>query len=117
MRYLRLFAVTIAVMLMASGCQGAYDKEAFDDDAIIIDVRNLEEFNSGHIPGALILPLPQLAEEIAHLVPDLDQPIILYCRSGNRSNQALDILTSMGYTNVHDMGGIYNWTGEIVTNP
>ena len=117
MRYLRLFAAIVAAMLIISGCQSNYDEAAFDDDAIIIDVRSLEEFNSGHISGAILLPLPRLAEEIIYLVPDLERPVILYCRSGNRSGQALDILTNMGYTNVYNLGGILDWTGEIVTNP
>jgi len=87
---------------------------AINADAIIIDVREQYEFLQGHIPGAILLPLDQLEEEISLLVPDLDQIIYLYCRSGRRSSLAANILAEIGYTAVFDLGGVNDWRGEIV---
>jgi len=107
-----MFAAVLAAIII-TGCVSPADATTTDNDAIFLDVRTQEEFNSGHIPGAVLLPLDQI-EEIINLIPNLDQPISIYCRSGNRSNTALGILIAMGYTNVTDIGGILDWTGEIV---
>ena len=88
---------------------------ADEDGYIILDVRTAQEFASGHIPGAMLLPNEDIGtEEIAQL-PDKSQLILVYCRSGNRSKQAADKLVRLGYTNIVEFGGINSWPGEIVT--
>lgn len=95
--------------------QEAVDMMADEDGCIILDVRTAQEFASGHIPGAMLLPNEDIGtEEIAQL-PDKSQLILVYCRSGNRSKQAADKLVRLGYTNIVEFGGINSWPGEIVT--
>ena len=85
------------------------------DDAVILDVRTLEEYASGHIPGAICIPNETIYKERPEELPDLDQIILVYCRSGNRSKRSARMLYEMGYTNVYEFGGINDWDGEIVT--
>lgn len=82
---------------------------------VILDVRTAQEFASGHIPGAVLLPNETIGTEDIPLLPDKDQLILVYCRSGNRSKQAAEKLAQLGYTNIVEFGGINSWTGEIVT--
>lgn len=82
-------------------------------DVIILDVRTLEEFNTGYIPNAVSLPIDELADAVTIMIPNKEQIILIYCRSGNRSADAADILVALGYINVYDFGGILDWTGEI----
>jgi len=84
-----------------------------NENAIVLDVRNPEEFQSGHIPGAILLPHNLIREQARYLLPDYNQTILIYCRSGNRSNMAALVLTELGYTAVYDFGGIVDWHGEI----
>ena len=86
------------------------------DDIIILDVRTQEEFNEGHILGAILIPNETILDEQPELLPDLDAEILIYCRSGNRSAQAANKLIAMGYTDVVDFGGIIDWPYEIVTD-
>ena len=79
---------------------------------IVVDVRSLEEYNEGHIPGAIVIPNESIGTEQPKELPDLEQVILVYCRSGNRSRQASQKLADMGYTNVYEFGGIKDWTGE-----
>ena len=86
-----------------------------EENYIILDVRTHEEFAAGHIPGAIVVPNETIGtEEIAQL-PDKDQLIMVYCRSGNRSKQASDKLVKLGYTNIIEFGGIIDWPGETVS--
>jgi rhodanese-related sulfurtransferase len=85
------------------------------DELIILDVRTQEEFNAGHIAGAILVPNETIIDEQPELLPDLDAEILVYCRSGNRSGQAANKLLAMGYTNVIDFGGIIDWPYEVVT--
>ena len=86
-----------------------------DGTQIIVDVRTQEEYDSGHIPGAICIPNESIGTEHPEELPDLDQVILVYCRSGNRSKQAAQNLFDMGYINVYEFGGINDWTGEVVT--
>ena len=86
-----------------------------DDGHVIVDVRKPDEFAAGHIPEAICVPNETIESEQPEELPDLDQVILIYCRSGNRSKQAAQKLFDMGYTNVYEFGGIIDWTGEIVT--
>ena len=85
---------------------------ANNDGHVIVDVRSQEEYNEGHIPGAIVIPNESIGTEQPKELPDLDQVILVYCRSGNRSRQASQKLADMGYTNVYEFGGIKDWTGE-----
>lgn len=86
-----------------------------EENYVILDVRTAQEFASGHIPGAALLPNETIGTEDIPLLPDQDQLILVYCRSGNRSKQAAEKLAQLGYTNIVEFGGINSWTGEIVT--
>ena len=86
-----------------------------DDGHVIVDVRREDEYAAGHIPGAILVPNESIGTERPKELPDLDQIILVYCRSGNRSKQASQKLADMGYVNVYEFGGITDWTGEIVT--
>lgn len=85
-----------------------------DDGHIIVDVRRQDEYNAGHIPGAVLIPNESIGTEKPEVLPDLNQIILVYCRTGNRSKQAAEKLSRIGYTNIYEFGGINNWTGEIV---
>ncbi|MDO4805367.1 MAG: rhodanese-like domain-containing protein [Lachnospiraceae bacterium] len=93
----------------------AKEMMAKEDDHVIVDVRRQDEFDAGHIPGAILIPNESIGTEQPKELPDLDQIILIYCRSGNRSKQASEKLADMGYTNIYEFGGINDWTGEIVT--
>lgn len=88
---------------------------AEEENYIILDVRTESEFASGHIPGAILIPNETIGTEEIVQLPDKDQLILVYCRSGNRSKQAADKLARLGYTNIVEFGGINSWPGEIVT--
>ena len=81
---------------------------------IILDVRTPEEYNDGHIPGARNIANEAIGSEQIPELPDKDQLILVYCRSGNRSKQASEKLAALGYTNVVEFGGINSWPGETV---
>ena len=82
---------------------------------IILDVRTPEEFTDKHIPGAINIPNETISTEEIPELPDKDQLILAYCRSGNRSKQASEKLAALGYTNIVEFGGINDWPGETVT--
>lgn len=83
--------------------------------AIILDVRRPDEYQAGHIPGAINIPNETIGREELPQLPDKDQTILVYCRSGNRSKQASEKLAALGYTQVLEFGGILDWTGQVVT--
>ena len=85
-----------------------------DDGHIIVDVRRQDEYDEGHIPGAVLIPNESITDKQPEELPDLDQIILVYCRSGRRSKEASQKLANIGYTNVYEFGGINTWTGEIV---
>ena len=82
---------------------------------IILDVRTPEEFAEKHIPGAINIPNETIGTDEIPELPDKDQLILVYCRSGNRSKQASEKLVALGYTNIVEFGGINDWPGETVT--
>ena len=86
-----------------------------DDGHVVVDVRRQDEYDAGHIPGAILIPNESIETERPKALPDLDQIILIYCRSGNRSKQAAQKLADMGYNRLYEFGGINTWTGEIVT--
>ena len=89
---------------------------AQESNYIILDVRRADEFAAGHIPNAINVANEDIGtDEIAEL-PDKDQLIMVYCRSGRRSKEASEKLLKLGYTNIVEFGGILDWKGEIVTD-
>lgn len=86
-----------------------------DDGHIILDVRRADEYEAGHIPGAICLPNEEIGAEPPGLLPDKEQIILVYCRSGRRSKEAAQKLFDMGYTAVFEFGGIKDWTGDTVS--
>ena len=82
---------------------------------IILDVRTPEEFAERHIPDAINIPNEVIGKEDIAELPDKEQMILVYCRSGNRSKQASEKLAALGYTNVYEFGGIIDWTGDTVS--
>ena len=83
------------------------------EDYVILDVRTSEEFAEKHIVGAVNIPNESIGNGPIAELPDLDQLILVYCRSGNRSKQACEKMVKLGYTNVYEFGGIIDWTGEV----
>ena len=73
---------------------------------IILDVRERDEYAAGHIPGAILIPYTQIEEKADEMLPDKDQLILVYCRSGRRSKIAAEALVKLGYTNIKEFGGI-----------
>ena len=95
---------------------GAEAKALMDSQSgyIIIDARTQEEYAQGHIPEAILIPEYEIADRAEKELPDKDQLILVYCRSGRRSKIAAEELVKLGYTNVKDFGGIIDWEYEIV---
>ena len=90
-------------------------KEIMDteDDYVILDARTQAEYDEGHIPGAILIPHDTVATAAEDALPDKDQLILVYCRSGNRSKQVSQALVDLGYTNVVEFGGINSWPYEV----
>lgn len=86
---------------------------AESEDRIILDVRTKEEYAEGHIPGAICVPNETIGTEMPKELPDKEQLILVYCRSGNRSKKAAEKLVKIGYTNIKEFGGIITWNGYI----
>ena len=84
-----------------------------EEGYIILDVRTQEEYDQGHIPGAILIPNTEIEARAEKELPDKDQLILVYCRSGNRSKKAAEILVELGYTNIKEFGGIIDWPYEV----
>ena len=125
----KVIPALVLLSLMLTGCAspapqaGAYRQvtmqeavemmEAEEEGYIILDVRTEQEFASGHIPGATLLPNESIGTEDPDCLPDKDQLILVYCRSGNRSKTASAALAELGYTGIYEFGGINTWPYEI----
>ena len=83
------------------------------EEHIILDTREKDEFDEGHIPGAILIPYTEIENKAIELIPDKDKLILVYCRSGRRSKIAAEALSKLGYTNVKEFGGIIDWTGAL----
>ena len=84
------------------------------EEHIILDTREQDEFDSGHIPGAILIPYTEIENKAEEMLPDKDKLILVYCRSGRRSKIAAESLAKLGYTNIKEFGGIIDWLYEIV---
>ena len=122
----RIVILLSALLLVLTGCggnsaDGSYQqitqeeaKEMMDtQEVIILDVREQDEYDSGHIPGAVLLPVGSIDETTAaEVIPEKDSTVLVYCRSGNRSKTASSTLADLGYTNIYEFGGINTWPYE-----
>ncbi len=86
-----------------------------NEDVIIVDVRTEEEFEEQHIEGAILIPDYEIEELAEEKLPDKDATILIYCRTGRRSENASRALIEMGYTSVYDFGGIVDWEYDIIS--
>ena len=84
-----------------------------EEGYIILDVRTQEEYDQGHIPGAIVISHEEIAEQAEDVLTDKDQMILVYCRSGRRSKIAAEALVELGYTNIKEFGGIIDWPYEV----
>ena len=124
----RLFILLLTLILL-TGCAarpsaGTYRQITAEEAAnlmesetgyIVLDVRTPEEYAGRHIPGAINVPNETIGSTASEQLPDREQLILIYCRSGNRSKQAADKLVALGYTNIVEFGGISSWSGETVS--
>ena len=90
-------------------------KEIMDREEgyVILDTRAQEEYDEGHIPGAILIPHDEILQKAESLLTDKDQLILVYCRSGRRSKLAAEDLQKLGYTNIKEFGGIIDWPYEV----
>lgn len=123
-----VLSLTIALILMA-GCSKKEDKSTYTKisaeeakkmmdekgEIIILDVRTEEEYQEGHIDGAILIPDNEIIETAESILTDKSATILVYCRSGRRSANASKELSELGYTNIYDFGGINNWKYDVVT--
>ena len=91
-------------------------KEIMDNEEnyVILDVRTLDEYNSGHIKNAILIPNDEIKQKAETILKDKNQLILVYCRSGRRSSSAAKTLAKLGYKNVKNFGGIIDWPYDIV---
>ena len=122
----RIVILLSPLLLLLTGCGGntsdsSYEqitqeaaKEMMDtQEVIILDVREQDEYDSGHIPSAVLLPVGMIDEDTAaKVIPEKDSTVLVYCRSGNRSKTASAALADLGYTNIYEFGGINTWPYE-----
>ena len=122
----RMLLLLFSLLLLLTGCSGnmtdsSYQqitqeeaKEMMDtQNVVILDVREQNEYDGGHIPGAVLLPVGTIDEaSAAEVIPDKDSTVLVYCRSGNRSKTASSKLAELGYTNIYEFGGINTWPYE-----
>ena len=125
----RLLPLLLTFLLLLTGCGAAGGtaetgyrqisqeeaKEMMDtQDVLILDVREQDGYDSGHIPGAVLLPVGTITEDsAAEIIPEKDTTVLVYCRSGNRSKTAAQALAELGYTDVCEFGGISTWPYEV----
>ena len=84
-----------------------------EEGYIILDARTQEEYDEGHIPGAIVISHEEITEKVEEVLTDKDQLILVYCRSGRRSKIAAEALVELGYTNIKEFGGIIDWPYEV----
>ena len=129
MKRLINYAVTLLVAALLTACSGENEKApAYEQitaeqaktimdtekDYVIIDARTEEEFAAGHIENAILIPEYEIKDRAEKELPDKEQLILVYCRSGRRSKIASEELVKLGYTNVKEFGGIIDWPYEVV---
>jgi rhodanese-related sulfurtransferase len=123
MKYILMIALVIGglFMFMQNGnanqtmkYEELQNKLNAQENFVLLDVRTQEEFDAGHIAGAILLPYDEINLKAATVLPEKEKEIVLYCRSGRRSAIAKKALVELGYKDVEDFGGINRWKGELV---
>ncbi len=123
----RMISLVAAILLVLCGCGGTKVENTYQQisqeeaknrmdtsNVIVLDVREQEEYDTGHIPGAVLLPVGTICEDTAAaVIPEKDSEVLVYCRSGNRSKTASQALADLGYTHVFEFGGINTWPYEV----
>ena len=116
-----IFACLLAVF-WTTGCGNNYNHISIEEavnimqtetNYLIVDVRTKEEYDKKHIKNAILVPIADIREGKLDLLPDKEQILLIYCRTGRRAEDAASLLASRGYTNVYEFGGIVNWTGDV----
>ena len=128
MKRVYIWILLVLMLLTACGQDKGNDQEAVyvnitaqeakkimdsQEGYILLDVRTQEEYDQGHIPGAIVVPDTEIEARAEEVLPDKDQLILVYCRSGRRSKNAAQILVELGYTNIKEFGGIIDWPYEV----
>ena len=118
----KLFSIILSLFALVGCSSNTFEQmemnegiEAFrnDSSSILIDVRRVDEFNSGHVPGAINIVNEEIDESVTEVLKDKSQTIYVYCRSGRRSKEASHKLVDLGYKNIIEIGGILDYKGEI----
>ena len=123
----RIFPLMLAMLFVLTGCGGTAAENTYQQitqeeaknmmdtqEAIVLDVREQDEFDTGHIPGAVLLPVGTITKDTADaVIPELDSVVLVYCRRGNRSKKASQALVDLGYTGIYEFGGINTWPYEV----
>ena len=123
----RILALIAAILLVLTGCGGTAMENTYQQitqeeakdmmdagDVVVLDVREQSEFDAGHIPGAVLLPVGTITKDTAAaVIPEPDTVVLVYCRSGNRSKTASRALVKLGYTNIYEFGGINDWPYDV----
>ncbi len=125
MKYFLVIALSVVLIIVLVSCRskGSYTHISQEEAArimaeesgfVIVDVREPDEYADGHIKGAINVPLSTIGDTKPAALPDLEQRLLVYCRSGVRSKNASGKLSKLGYKNILEFGGIMTWKGEIV---
>ena len=125
----RIFAIFLTMLLLSACEQRAENsqevgyvnitaeeaKKIMDTQVgyVILDTRTQEEYDQGHIPGAIVISHDEITEKAESMLTDKNQLILVYCRSGRRSKLAAEDLAKLGYTNIKEFGGILDWPYEV----
>ncbi|MBP1554417.1 MAG: rhodanese-like domain-containing protein [Oscillospiraceae bacterium] len=118
MKYTGLIIAVVAALFLLSRSRGGYKsisqqeaKQMMDSgNVLVLDVREQDEYSTGHIGGAVLLPVGTInADTASKVIPSKDTTVLVYCRSGNRSKKASAALAKLGYTNIYEIGGITTW--------
>lgn len=124
---MKIFLLLLTLGLLMTACGSAEPENSYEmitpqqakqimdsrEDIVILDVRTQEEYGEKHIPGAVLLPLDDVEQKAHVVLPEKDQTILVYCRSGRRSKLAAEALVKQGYTNILEFGGINDWPYEV----
>ena len=127
MKYMSVIIIAILAVLLFTGCKSAKHSASYKQisqqeakqmmdsgNVIVLDVREKDEYDAGHIAGAVLLPVGTIGENsAAEVIPQKDSTVLVYCRSGNRSKTASQKLADLGYTQVFEFGGINTWPYEV----
>lgn len=124
MKKMYYLVLSLIIVMVLVACQSQTQIQSIDGDTVyqmlqdhtdfvLVDVREQDEYDEGHIPNSVLIPLETIEEDFEKKVPSKDIKIVVYCRSGRRSKEAYDKIVKLGYKDVYDLGGIQDWTYDI----